>query len=154
MEGGRKVCLKNQVFSLFLKTPSKGTRHISRGKMFQRWGATTEKARFLDLSFRASLGVKPPQPPSQARSSDTSRTRWEQALCQVRYWGPKPFRALYVSINTLKSMQKLMGNQCKAARVGEIWYFFTPVNSLEDVFWTICSFRINVKGSPMQTALQ
>ena len=38
----------------------------------------------------------------------------------ARYRGPKPFRALYVSIGTLKSMQNRMGSQCNAARIGEI----------------------------------
>ena len=37
--------------------PSEGATRISGGKLFQRRGATAEKARFLFFSFWASLGV-------------------------------------------------------------------------------------------------
>ena len=68
--------------------------------MFQRRGATSEKARFLVFSFWASLGVRL-----------LSLTSWLARVIRVdlggrrrstKYRGPKPFRALYVSINTLK----------------------------------------------------
>ena len=38
-------------------TPSEGARQISEGRMFQRQGATTEKAQFLVFCFRASLNL-------------------------------------------------------------------------------------------------
>ena len=55
---GGKACLNSQVFSWLLKIPSKGAMRISKGRLFQRQGATAEKAQFLALSLRASLGVR------------------------------------------------------------------------------------------------
>ena len=63
MTGG-KACLKSQVLRQLLKTPSEGARQISEGRLFQRRGTTAEKARFLVLSLRASLGVRPLNHPS------------------------------------------------------------------------------------------
>ena len=56
MEG--KACLYIHVFSWFLKVPSEGAAQISGGRLFQSRGATAEKAQFLVLYFRASLGVR------------------------------------------------------------------------------------------------
>ena len=56
MAGG-KACPNSQVLSFFLKTPREGARRISTGKLFQRRGATAEKALLLVLSFRTYLSV-------------------------------------------------------------------------------------------------
>lgn len=48
--------MSNHIFKNLLKIPSEGDRRIL-GRMFHRWGATTEKAWFLVVSFWASLRV-------------------------------------------------------------------------------------------------
>ena len=113
-----KACRNINVFSCFLKIPSEGAARISGSRLFQRRGATAEKARFLVFSFRASLGVR-----LLSLTSWLVRVTWVDlggSRHSAKYRGPKPFRALYVSINTLKSMRNRMGSQCNAVRMGEL----------------------------------
>ena len=53
-----KVCLYSHVFKLVLEALSEGARQICTGKLFQRQGATAEKARILVFPHWASLGVR------------------------------------------------------------------------------------------------
>ena len=77
---------KSQVFNWLLKTSSEGGRRITDGRLFQSRGATAEKARFLVLSFQASLGIRPLNHPSwlwrviQVKVSDESENYF-QLMC-------------------------------------------------------------------------
>ena len=76
-----KACLYSHVFRLVLKALSEGARRISAGKLFQRQGATAEKARFLVFSHWASLGVRPLS--CLAGLERVIRVEQKKALCQV-----------------------------------------------------------------------
>ena len=55
---GGKAWTYNHVFTWLLKVPSVGAARIAGGRLFQRRGATAEKALFRVRSFRAFLSVR------------------------------------------------------------------------------------------------
>ena len=120
---------KHQCFQLFFENAQRGSRANVRREVIPEARSHRREGPISCLFFLGLPRRQAPQPHLLAR-----RVIWVDlggSRRSARYGGPKPFRALYVSINTLKLMRKRMGSQCNAARVGETcWYFFTPLRSL------------------------
>ena len=117
-----------------LKTVKELVNLRSTGRLFHSVGALTAKA-LSPLVTRFDLGRS-----SSAISDDLRHLTgsWGSNKSD-KYCGARPLRALKVSNKTLKSILKVTGSQCSAARVGVMCSDrLVPVMSLAAAFCTNC----------------